>query len=393
MKPERILVFELTRTISSQHGVRISLRRLPGTFGHWENTGPRAIIAINEQRELFQASEAPKLRNIQASAKQVLGGLFSGHVAEWGGMEELIIKGMAAQAGRWEHKPFKSLIFNRRVLENAAHNIILLLKLGFERTLRNHLGKFAGRLFQKKIKLTWNQYWNNCQTLCEALIDRQSYGKLFAPLSSPSQGADVPLRYLLSFVGPFIPSPSGGPLLSYGPLSAFLKVPHRELDMIGFQEMQGRNSGPLDPICAKIFAWPCQNTSCGLADHAWNNPYEYCSVLQFHLTRDRQLYTHSDGRDVRPLTDDEWFQNRLHVLEALDQFLCLAARVLESFEGRCENLSKWKPGPSELGRVAPLYMPEDYVTIQQEDSYVSPFRRIRERGYVVYISTCFRNCC
>src|SRR5271169_6382057 len=74
-------------------GLLITLRRPPNvTFSVFElNKTP--AIAISPSREISTRLRATRERKIHATEKQVMGGLFSGHLLEWAEVEnELILK-------------------------------------------------------------------------------------------------------------------------------------------------------------------------------------------------------------------------------------------------------------------------------------------------------------
>jgi hypothetical protein len=126
----------------------------------------------------------------------------------------------------------------------------------------------------------------------------------------------------------------------------------------------------------------------------WGNPYEFISVLQLHLLRERRQYLAHRGDHLEIMDDDEWIQNRRNVLCALDMFLTNTGALLRAFRacleeptsengGPSENRKAWNPASaSEVGRTGPLWISEGKsLTMVRIDPYPSLWKRIRERKH------------
>jgi len=301
----------------------------------------------------------------------------------------------------YEENPLKSRKYNNEVLDTAAEHLIRVLKFGLEDDLATYLRLFARKLFDKNLNLQWNRYRNNCQNFCKSFLDHTAFGTVFPPSSKyavtpvPSNTPNIPSRttpnYLLSFLSPMLLDKFNDGGICTGPISLFFKDVHHEVDVIDSCETR---LGRLRRACETIFMWPCQNETCSLAQHVWGNPYEFVSVLQLHLLRERNQYLAHRDDEPGIMDNDEWIQNRRNVLSALDIFLSNTGAVLRAFRASLEEQTSENGGPSdtgsvwnpasasEVGRTGPLWISEgDSLTMVKLDGYPSLWERIRERKH------------
>lgn len=365
----------------------MSLRH-PPTFLLPSSLAPSPTLALSPKRIIYKKSVLTSKRIIHASIKHVLGGAFSGHIAARHALEDLLVRMLLTFTETYDANLLitKSRNYNREVLDNAAENLIRVLKFGIEDELTTYLRLFARRLFDQNLNLGWNAYRNNCQKFCKDFLGHSAFTTVFPP--TPNIPSHTTPNYLLSFLSPALLDKFNNGDICTGPVSLFFKEVHHEVDVIDSCETR---LGRLRRACDTIFMWPCQNDTCSLAKHVWGNPYEFVSVLQLHLLRERGQYLGHREDEPGIMDDDEWRLNRRNVLSALDIFLTNTGAMQRAFRAYLEIQTPengeppkvWKPASAnEVGRTGPLWVSEgDSLTMIQIDAYPSLWKRIKERGH------------
>jgi hypothetical protein len=171
-----------------------------------EHTTP--AIAISPSRQVYTGVRSASNRDIHASMKQVLGGVFSGHQDGWLKDEIEIIGCFTAESTKFEENPMKSRSFNRSLLRKSAERIVTRIKALLSDKVQSYLMHFSSRIMDSRINLTWNQYSNNCQAFCKRLLAGESFDTVLPREKLLKIHSGQAPRYLLSFtsenVGSFI---------------------------------------------------------------------------------------------------------------------------------------------------------------------------------------------
>jgi hypothetical protein len=331
---------------------------------------------------LYKASGRLPQRPIQATIKQVVGGMFSGYYQHLKPLEDYVVKLLYAAAVKWTEKPLKSRQANYVTLRRHANAIIQPFRLIMDGYLIPYLKAITSVLFDRRTELRWGQYTNNCQNFCDAIIQQSVFSTVFpssSQLYSLRTDRSARLDYVVSFrTEPQLGKAFDSSRLSIGLLSAFLKLLHRQTNVLEYQETQGRCHADDAPLCAKIFAWRCHDKDCDLADHVWTNPAEFVSLLQFHLMLDKSHYlqnsTTEDGNPA-PLDELQWAKNRLAILQANDSFATSAAAIARTFQNHLqghESRSWNPPSTPSLPQDVPFMMEGDEPQYTQEDPGPGP---------------------
>jgi hypothetical protein len=373
------------------------------------------IVSGNTKRELFSA-KLPTLRRrrLNASVKQIVGGLFSSHEPSWASMEDSVIHTVlqAAQA----YKPGLTQQHNRTQTEkilSAADAVTEALKATIAETVRSYLRLLLGRFHRSGLPLRWDVRSNNCQMFCDNIILQPALTTVFPTHRQASGNDQTPPNYLLSFAARF-PALSDESFVA-SRLDSYFRRFHQELDIIDTYESENESAPPptqsqdgryestlpintfaepqsveLDILqCRRLLLSDCMNQSCNLADHIWRHVSDSASTLQFHLLRPHAAYTtghwstEPQSASSQPLDYSQWLRQRTQVLLGIDTLNGLAAGIIKAFrhmendvseeqEGRSSgrNVSggraggragcrwgKWKPGSSsEVGRHGPETM-------------------------------------
>ena len=353
---------------STKGGVLVSLRRPPDLaysedwkYAETDTTTP--AIAVSPSRRVFTSVRSRSRRETHASLKQVLGGLFSGHRADWLEAELGIINCFTKASTKFQEKPMKSSSFNERQLRQSAEEIISNLKSLISDEVQLYLKFFASRIMDPLIDLTWNQYPNNCQAFCNSILANQIFDTVLPrhnPIATTSQ-SQTP-SYLLSFTSKNFGSVFDTSQYQTVPSAAYFCEFHTNEDLI--EHFDTWLAMPLRNPCSKLFCWPCLNKdTCSLCEHMWLMPHETTSILQLHLIRDRSSYNQNFNTDdpreeARVLIDEEWMSNRLQILLALDSFLGAAGGLSSSYQEGIDLLAKegearrvWMPRPAKEIRL------------------------------------------
>lgn len=343
---------------STKRGVLVSLRRPPDLaysedwkYAETDTTTP--AIAVSPSRRVFTSVRSRSRRETHASLKQVLGGLFSGHRADWLEAEFGIINCFTKASTKFQEKPSS---FNKR-------QVISKLKSLISDEVQLYLKYFASRIMDPSINLTWNQYPNNCQAFCNGILAGQIFDTVLPrhnPVVTTSQ-SQAP-SYLLRFTSKNFGSLFDTSQYQTVPSAAYFREFHTTEDLIEYFDTWP--AMPLQSPCSKLFCWPCLNKdNCSLCEHMWLMPHETTSILQLHLIRDRSSYnqqfkTDDPREEARVLIDEEWMSNRLQILLALDSFMGAAGGLSISYQEGMALLAKegearrvWMPRPAKEIRL------------------------------------------
>ena len=339
---------------------------------------------MDPSRILYKASGRLPNRPIQATVKQVVGGIFSGYHEHLQPLEDLVVKMLLGAARKWTEKPLKSRQANYSTLRGLANAIITAFRLVLDGYLMPYLKAITRVLFDRSTDLRWSQYTNNCQNFCDAIIQQPVLSAVFPPIAQLySLRIDRSIAlfdYVLSFrTEPQLGDALKSSRLGVGPLSAFLKLLHRQTDVLEYQETHGRRKTNDTPLCAQIFAWRCHDQDCDLADHIWTNPAEFISIIQFQLMLDNSHYLQASANkedNLVPLDEVQWVKNRLAILQANDSFAAGAAGIARTFQNRLktDDSRSWNPPkPPSIPQDVPFMMDGDIIQYAQEDPGTSSF--------------------
>ena len=295
--------------------------------------------------------------------KQVLGGLFSWHYDQWAQAERTAISRLLEESERFEEKPSKSREYNKKRLRAAASRIVECLKEALGVEVEFYTQYLASKLLDPKVNLQLNQYFNNCQTFCNAMLAGPTFATIIPKRHRGELRNGGSPHYLLSFVSDYVGSKLDTENFRTTPSSEYIREFHIAEDMIEYFETWP--SMPLNNRCSKLLLWPCiRDKACGIAQHMWLMPHETVSIIQLHICRSRHRYRHQyrteDPKEREPdmFSDKEWFKDRLTVLLALDTFVGSAGAIVTSFLDlakvleEAESPREWKPKSAQaVGRV------------------------------------------
>lgn len=344
---------------SSKKGALVTLRQaldLSYSDG-WRFAGLNSTIpaiAISPDRKMYTCVRDAPNRISHASMKQVIGGLFSGHLRHWAETESAVITALIVESERFQERPTKSREYNLKMLRTCAARITEILKASLNDEVNCYIQHFASRLNDPKTDICWDQLSNNCQTFCKKLLSGSAFETIIPKENPASIKAGERPRYLLSFASERFGSLFDTERFKTTPSSEYLTEFHINEDEIEYFDTWP--DIPRTKSCAKLLCWPCLNhETCTIGEHMWLMPHETISLLQLHIIRDRHQYRHNyttqDPKEDEPapLSDQEWFRNRLSVLLALDIFLgsagALAAsyQVLSEVRAEHQNPRHWEP--------------------------------------------------
>lgn len=326
------------------------------------------LLTGKTERTLYSQRRARAPKRYKAMMKQVVGGAFCGFFDQ--NAENELVDALVFEARQLIDEGLGTAE-KAIMMERSTTRLLTLLKQYLSSRLETYISSIVGRLLDPKVQLRWDFQWNNCQTFCDNLIDRNVFGALFAspvkkdvmPASSlPSSG---PL-YLISFVcrpGAYVKEktkskfdvPNG---LTEEYLLKFRYGRHDESDLIDtLAEYWYDWSGFQGPIYRyqDVFPWDCTEAygrypvscgECNISKHIMAFPFDSMSIMSLHLARGRHLYpkhplgdnTSATTSQVPPtasspafpsghMSDLEWFCNRLTVLLAQDAFLTVASAM------------------------------------------------------------------
>ena len=337
----------------TQSGVLITSRD-PPQWQSSESTDKEIAysLAVSQTLDLYsQQREKRAPKRYKTALKQVVGGIFSGFVHSVT-EDEIINMVMDASALELDHPeddpPEHKRI--RQLLTEQVERIMRRLNTLMGARVNQTLEGITEKLLDPTVDLKWNKKTNNCQILCDNLIDHKLYGGLVAP--TPTDDDSEPL-YLMSFVC----RPEGynrhqnvetkydvpwGLCEEY--LLKFRYGLHVDSDIIDLLQEYwhdwGAFGGPLYPH-QHLFPWDCteaygrSSTKCGecnISKHVWSFPFDSWSMIELHLSRTRLMYPEVE----LPL---DWTKNRISILLAQDVLITAAKAMAESMTFR--KLTSW----------------------------------------------------
>lgn len=346
---------------STKGGVLVSSRELPVFQERFHiQTMPERDLAIGSgsDRLLWQRKRRntdPK--RYKAIMKQVIGVPFSGSHTLSYDQELSIVHDLLTAC----EQPFDDtglpISDQTKLLNSALEPALRKLKATLGSRVKVYLSSISGRLLNKDVKLAWSPTNNNCQTLCNSLIDK----KVFGPLVNgepPESSTDASPLYTISFVCPDegykrsrgvrtkFDVPSG---LTEEYLLRFHFGRHDDADIIDTYQEYWYDWGAFGSTLYRyqdLYPWDCTEaygrypTKCGdcnLAKHVWAFPFDSWSMSSHHLSRDRHMYAPAltdktltaVGQDATP---SSWMRNRLTVLSAMSSLHRAATGMAHSLK-------------------------------------------------------------
>ncbi|KAI3558380.1 hypothetical protein CABS03_02460 [Colletotrichum abscissum] len=302
--------------------------------------------------------------------KQVVGSAFWGLTEDDRVQEAEIIEMVADASSQY----VEGIDRNQEDLKGIRRPIYEKLHALLHLRAKAYIESIVDRLFDEKTPLKWHPGSNNCQKFCDNLINRSLFGSFMVYARDCKQEKHPPsqILYLLSFVCrkgchdgfPKKVIPLSRETASNGHTEEFLLRyrqfdHHNDTDIIdslveywtdwgGFREPIFRYQG--------LFPWDCTEArtqeeedlqpqvkcgECRLTKHLWAFPFDAWSVAQLHMFRERQFYTPSyndSSQSSSQIGYDEWMDNRLSVLEALEVLGCIAVAMHRSdlFRSSCQ---------------------------------------------------------
>jgi len=315
-----------------------------------------------------------------ASAKLVHGGVFSGYRACNRETEKELIDLLVSVSESLKFIPSKWVITHYKALRSGADVILAALAGLIGSEVDSQLECFAANLLNPKTALRWNLRSNSCQTFANNLLRGDFKGLYPSPPGRPSAkkhlsaSPDGPWsRYLFCFKNK-IDSPQHWnlSLQCRSIVWQFYGWSRDNCDLIEFTEWQLQRKSPEARKSLEILLLQAPQASkdisdgkgkADIANALWNLPRDSLSLIQTHLLRRPEKYCNPEGF---ALTKEEWVVNRLHVLQQLDIFACLAGGLasawLANFERYPEDLSELIFPDSKI--YGTLRADEEMVTIQ-----------------------------
>jgi hypothetical protein len=339
-----------------------------------ESRTPTLHLAVSASKELFEAKRVPIARRIKACLKQVVSGLFSGFGFINKAKELEIVKELASECYKINTANEISARHRKIALNKAIDRIHLLLQALINPILDEYLRSIQAQIFDPKFLLKWNFYNNNCQILCESLIQRDIFKDFVSPVFGRTKATQVsqprdPL-YCFSFIcgtndNEGLPRLARPKSKNYAPnglseeyLLRFRKFGHHnESDIVDTLHEYwwdwGAFEGTLFPY-QDLFPWDCTEAfgtgianngddircgECNLTKHAWAFPFDSWSIISLHLLRRPECYQESLLSDENPSV--RWLKNRITCLSALHCLNSIAVAIQKTpgFREQCV----WKP--------------------------------------------------
>jgi hypothetical protein len=190
------------------------------------------VVSGDKTRQLFSARlSSLRPRRLNASVKQVMAGLFSGHDPSWAGVEDSVIRKVlhAAQS----YKPGLTPLYNKAQAENllnSAETVVETLKDAIAKTVRDYLRLLLGRFSDARFNLTWHVRSNNCQAFCDNILLVPELTTVFPAGHVSAKAKLSPPNYLLSFTARF-PALSEESFAA-SKLDSYFRSFHQDLDII-----------------------------------------------------------------------------------------------------------------------------------------------------------------
>jgi hypothetical protein len=334
------------------------------------------MFSLSPERTLYHAYAEARPRRLKACMKQVVGGAFCEiHDVL---MEHNIIQVLAQESEKCKYEPLKTQKYDDEKLRKAASRIVNMLRTLLEDNVSRYLEALVGKLFHPQVELKWDLRSNHCQRFCEAILDYEIFGNFIQMEAGCRECIPSNPLYLVSFVcqsGSYegLPTkvrpkskkvaPNG---LTEEYLFRFYKYGHHDdsdiLDtLMEYWYDWGAFGGTIFEH-QQIFPWDCTEACkmgeennefsvkcnrCSIIQHVWAFPFDSWSLVQLHMTRDRRFYA-PESNASRTLSDIEWMQNRLHVLNGLQALNAVATAMFKTTEFRMS--CRWINFPS---RTAP----------------------------------------
>ncbi|KIW99884.1 uncharacterized protein Z518_10812 [Rhinocladiella mackenziei CBS 650.93] len=311
-------------------------------------------IAEDSRRTVWSQSHRQRGRKrYKAIMKQIIGVPFTGILDRK--IEDSIVQTLIAGSDMPFDDPGLSLADQRKLIDSILLELMPKVKRLLESRVDVYLTSISQRLIHQDTKLRWSPTKNSCQSFCDAILNWDHFGQFIPdnpppyPLSpgsqSQSQSRPHPL-YLISFatrpssytrnkIATKFDVPSG---LTEEYLLKFRYGRHEEADIIDTLHEYwfdfaafGKHLYPNQTLfpwdCTEAFGrYPTRCGDCNLSKHVWAFPFDSWSIISLHLGRDRWMYAPTRGEKL-PLSDAEWFKNRLTLLHAQNLLLRVGAAM------------------------------------------------------------------
>jgi hypothetical protein len=312
-------------------------------------------------------------RRLKACMKQIVGGAFSGYLNKT--LEQEAIDALVKESSAYRRDPRKSLEYNEGLLRAAADRILKKVRKFLESRARYYLGTITDKLFDESVDLQWDKKSNNCQKLCESIIDYGAFSSIICNRAYDGETiipTDISPLYLMSFVcrpGGYAPEnvktkfdvPNG---LTEEYILKFRFGHHDEADIFDTLQEFWHDWGAFGGNLYKnqdLFPWDCTEAysrypgycnECSLSKHVWSFPFDSWSIIQLHLLKDRHLYPPSGKiAGERLLSDEEWMRNRLTLLIAQNKLIQGAIGMARTREFRLATAWLHQQSEAQIDRL------------------------------------------
>lgn len=292
--------------------------------------------------------------------KQVVGGAFC-EIRDVS-LEHELIKALARESQNCVYEPMKRQQYDDEKLESATTRIVQMLRRLLEGKVKLYLETIVRRLFDPLIPLKWDIRTNHCQKFCDSLLDYEVFGSFMATKEGCHECPPSDPLYLVSFLcqpGSYLPTmvrPKSKKMAPNGLTEEYLfrfynHGNHDDSDIIdtlmNYWHDWGAFGRTLFPH-QKLFPWDCTEAcrmghedgelgikcnKCSIMKHVWAFPFDSWSLVRLHISRDRTFYepeTHGEGA----LSDVDWMQNRLDVLDSLQALNAIAVAIVQATDFR-----------------------------------------------------------
>lgn len=304
---------------------------------------PRTVYTKTKQRDTSEH------KRVKAVLKQVVGSPFTG-MADTDIKEEREIIRELVKASQLKTLGNASLsrAAQNRVVDRILDHLLGRFKALFKDRLNTYLNDLTWRLSHRKTRIRWNARNNNCQSFCDALINKWLFGSLIdRDLGLEDANKRKSPLYLMSFVcrqtayakasvRTKFDVPNG---LTEEYLLRFRYGLHEDSDIVDSLQEYWHDWGAfgthLYPF-QDLFPWDCSEafnkhsvtcSNCSISKHVWAFPYDSWSIISLHLGRDRFLYGAQGPENTSVMTNEEWLRNRLTLLNASDALTASAVAM------------------------------------------------------------------
>ena len=261
--------------------------------------------------------------------KQVVGGLFSGflnNAPEW----EIDLVDILLEKARGYRPDNIKPRNSANALRAAAGELTRLLRENIGLRTNAVLKFISQRLLDPEVALRHDFFTNNCQNLCDNLLQK-------TPFSEPVVDSSSERLFAFSFVVPphryaevkatsKFDIPIG---LTEEYLLDYRFGRHNDTDIIDCLQEYWYDFGGFAKHLyphQNLFPWDCtpafnptagKCNECSIFEHVWSFPFDSFSIAKHHLMRPLRRYPPAtDG--FAELTPQEWLRNRLSLLLAQD---------------------------------------------------------------------------